>query len=1049
MIKEIKYAGFSAVPSDYACPDGDLALSMNLINEDGALHPLSQPKILSQGVQGARYYIHDANNVKHYLWVKVVDGVLLFGVHPSQTPLITVNLAADESIIAINSITYFVVISTSRNLHYFRFNATADTYQYLGTTVPDIKLQFGISSEFAFQETSDTGITIIDKTEEDKDDDTTTAAQGDVISSISTAIDASEFDCIVASGIHTTWESKHHNLNCGTLSKSVTYRFNWAAPATATSLSSLYLDIEGIYDGDSDYTKICSIRKYSGDSATISQEITLDRDLTNVRFYLIESYDGQYSARSITLDLSLYKVIDSTDSVPVNNYSIQYDNANFTALKGALNKFIAEKATGEDKFMYPFFARYAIVLYDGTIGYVSPPTLLTPNSTYAPALAFDKNGKLTAAAFVASLYGTMAQSFPEEWQDLIYSVDIYVSLPLYTYDEGEEFDSDNNLFRYATDSYIHTYGSTQGDSPTTFYGGDLSTYLKSKTGVYGDNSCGFVKVSAVSDDDWLKKVANVANFYRIKTIELADLKEPNTLFKIEPQEGCIASLAARPTLKDEPYNYSSYVGANMMAYNKRLNITPSNVGLPTPPALDQCNPLDGTYTSHYSDLKSYCIVTVYLRSSYGERKVMSRVDGELMHPTYNFVYFYPDTNAYKVEFQQYEDYFDETGETTEHQTFLSQVQTFSLKKHDFLNFAYYIGSGVGKTFYPYGAFDNAEADKSLPDYPAWSETIRPCKSMIYYSPTANPFVLTSSTQIGQGNILNISTSAKALSQGQFGQFPLYAFTDEGVWALSVDTTGEYLAKQIFTRDVVLDLNLVTDSITQIDSAVLFATDRGIMLLSGSETQCLTDSLDNLSDLAVTSLPQGDKILSLAGFDAASTTIIPFKDYIKGCCMVYDYVHQRIIVCNQAYRYAYVFSLKSKLWGMMQSNVARTVNSYPSALALDNDGQLIDFSASDFVQAAGLLVSRPIKLDAPDVLKTIDTVIQRGVFVKGHVQQILQGSRDCLTWFNIWTSKDQYLRGFRGTPYKYFRMVLLCNLNKNESLIGASIQYNLRLTDQMR
>ena len=36
MNKEIKYSGFSAVPSDYECPDGDLSVAMNLIPEDGA-----------------------------------------------------------------------------------------------------------------------------------------------------------------------------------------------------------------------------------------------------------------------------------------------------------------------------------------------------------------------------------------------------------------------------------------------------------------------------------------------------------------------------------------------------------------------------------------------------------------------------------------------------------------------------------------------------------------------------------------------------------------------------------------------------------------------------------------------------------------------------------------------------------------------------------------------------------------------------------------------------------------------------------------------------
>lgn len=166
-------------------------------------------------------------------------------------------------------------------------------------------------------------------------------------------------------------------------------------------------------------------------------------------------------------------------------------------------------------------------------------------------------------------------------------------------------------------------------------------------------------------------------------------------------------------------------------------------------------------------------------------------------------------------------------------------------------------------------------------------------------------------------------------------------------------------------------------------------------------------------------------------------------------MTYDYVNQRIIVFNEAYTYAYVFSLKSKLWGMMQSSITSTVNSYPEALAMDKAGNLIDLSSSDAEQNNGFFLTRPVKLETPDVLKTIDTIIQRGNFVKGHVQSALYGSRDLVNWHLVWSSKDHYLRGFRGTPYKYFRIACVTSLAKGESIYGASIQFNPRQTNQLR
>ncbi len=169
-------------------------------------------------------------------------------------------------------------------------------------------------------------------------------------------------------------------------------------------------------------------------------------------------------------------------------------------------------------------------------------------------------------------------------------------------------------------------------------------------------------------------------------------------------------------------------------------------------------------------------------------------------------------------------------------------------------------------------------------------------------------------------------------------------------------------------------------------------------------------------------------------------------------MIYDYVHQRIIVFYSQVTYAYVYSLKSRLWGMMHSDIIESVPSYPNALGINDDNSnltIVDFSKCDDSEVKALLVTRPLKLETPDVLKTMDTVIQRGHFQKGHVQSVLYGSRDLYNWHLVWSSKDHYLRGFRGTPYKYFRIALLCNLSPDESIFGASLQFTPRLTDQPR
>ncbi len=184
--------------------------------------------------------------------------------------------------------------------------------------------------------------------------------------------------------------------------------------------------------------------------------------------------------------------------------------------------------------------------------------------------------------------------------------------------------------------------------------------------------------------------------------------------------------------------------------------------------------------------------------------------------------------------------------------------------------------------------------------------------------------------------------------------------------------------------------------------------------------------------------------------ASCLDVIPFKTFLASCGMVYDYVHQRIVIYNPDCTYAYVFSLKSKMWGLMWAKILSTVNSYPDALALDHSGNLISFSVESAEgKVKGLLVTRPIKLGEADILKTIDTLYQRGVFRSGHIKSALYGSRDLFNWHLVNSSVTHRILNRRGTPYKYFRIALVCELDIDETVCGCTVQYTPRFTNRLR
>lgn len=688
-----------------------------------------------------------------------------------------------------------------------------------------------------------------------------------------------------------------------------------------------------------------------------------------------------------------------------------------------VNSFVAEQATSANRFMFPFFVRYAYRLYDGSLSHHSAPILMMPTTSVNPIVTFvgtagTTSSKLKVAAIAAELdYMPVApQSTFEDinrWSDIIRSVDVFISAPIYTYNQSGEVEE----FLYgAVGGYF--YGKCN-DSKYEIH--NIKELCQGKLGSTINYSA---KLPAKTADEVNDEISNCAQFYHVASINIEDLMYERK--KLELSKGVLQSLTARELMSDDYQTHDTLIPSTMFVYNQRINI--ANIerkmfkGYDTASMVCYINQTDGATTGN-------AYIYTKLSTSDGVYRVLNDCSFPLSLNPRVFPYlFYPDTCATQM-------LVNATGAaSTETDPYLD----IALTPHSFLNGSFYFnGFSINESWWP-----------KIPLFQSSQNPIVSLRNKIYTSEVNNPFrfPLEGINTVGVGEIIGISTAAKALSEGQFGQYPLYAFTSEGVWALEVSNKGTYSARQPITRDVCLN----TDCITQIDSAVLFITERGVMLLSGSNSTCISDILDSYDMLSMPDIPRLSAIIEDSGFTIDSFNFVPFREYIKNAKMIYDYVNQHIILYNSTLSYAYVYSLDSKSWGMIACNIVSAVNSYPQAYAMSSDNNLVDYTQNDITRGLkGMLLTRPIKLDNPDELKTVNTVIQRGHFSKGSVQSILYGSRDLINWRLIASSKDHYLRGFSGTPYKYFRIALICNLEDKESISGCSIQYIPKLTNKLR
>ena len=318
-------------------------------------------------------------------------------------------------------------------------------------------------------------------------------------------------------------------------------------------------------------------------------------------------------------------------------------------------------------------------------------------------------------------------------------------------------------------------------------------------------------------------------------------------------------------------------------------------------------------------------------------------------------------------------------------------------------------------------------------------------SSLVASKVNNPFAFPVEDKVTftAGEILNMAVATRALSEGQFGQFPLYVFTDEGVFALSVDAQGKFLTNHPVSRDILIS----KDALAGIEQGVFFAARRGILLLQGSQVTKVSSDMDGKP----VEIGDGALMARIPLDGMPVETPQPFSYYLDGCFLAYDYANARIVVFNETMNTQYVYKFDTQSWHRLRVGNAwpvRVLNSYPEAqvvFSFGNRQKVLDLSvleeSADADALPGLVYSRDLDLDTMDVYKTVRKVKVRGRFADQHVKWQLQGSNDGINYTTI--------HSLRGPSWKWFRIVLVTILAPGERISYVEMDYEPRFTDKIR
>ena len=605
-----------------------------------------------------------------------------------------------------------------------------------------------------------------------------------------------------------------------------------------------------------------------------------------------------------------------------------------------------------------------------------------------------------------------------KYEDIIDGVDVYVSNSIYPYKTNVELSEEQKkAYDNNTDQYLQI--------ETEDYG---MLILRNAFTFDAKECLGHWSYPALSKDEFNEKVSNLT-FYKSVSFTYNDVikkKEKYLKRVLETEE----SLSLASSFRD------SFGAKCAITYNNRLHL--ANVSTTN----------RSTVNGYVSNQLGYARVITHVKYKYNGNTLESYGVDSLQFPL-DPVLAFPSDNV--ISYEVYVNY----GGSYYH-------KEFEIYDKNQLGLSFYTEYDSGKLQYINSDKFESISSSTWNQVLATATSFQPANiyspSLVKVSEAENPLVFPAknSVQVGSSVVNALAANTRPISEGQFGDAPLYAFTDEGVWVLMLGSEGTYQARQPAQRDICSN----PKGILQIDDAVLFPTERGIMMQQGREAVCITDVLDDypFDFLQIYSHSTKDKtypnrLLALGNIPESDVQYVRFRTYLQSADMIYDYYDSRIIVFNPSYTYAYVYSLKSKLWGTMHNVFRKRVNIYPESYAINDNGRIVDVYVKEPTEDVRyFLCSRPLSLGQEDVHKTMLDCIARGNMYSienGKYGMVLFGSNDLKNWYFISSSVNKYLRGLVGSPFKYFRIVMMGCLGVNESISRLSTDFQSRWQNKLR
>lgn len=419
-------------------------------------------------------------------------------------------------------------------------------------------------------------------------------------------------------------------------------------------------------------------------------------------------------------------------------------------------------------YMQPVAARYALSLWDGNYAWVSAPVVIGSGLQLTEWQSTDVDSYFMGysdSKIKANRYDIGVSVVKQPASDWL---PLIKSIDILVSDEVEPFDDDMGI-------------SCRGESSTTEY--YLSYRLERKEHAA-------VVAGLVNPEKW-KVAARITNIgemsQKIQALTRSDI------YNTELARADIADLVA-----DTNHETIADAGLSM---NGRLY------------SAGHVNRMKNSWQSpqywsgEAASVPCEVIVTAKLNTVDGVAVKVDKHEYDYTPKQLNALVAYPDARAYDLNIKVLSD---------------SAIMEWSgtLTGADESGLAYFVNDDFAENEFSEGYSFYMPTEQKIEE---------DASSEFVVSESGNPFVVTQRRNIGCGKLNALGVVSKSLYSNVFGRYPVYAFSTEGIYAISYKALGDYKDSQLIDRQVVADAGCVAYAN---DKVFFVSTDGELCSVSG-------------------------------------------------------------------------------------------------------------------------------------------------------------------------------------------------------------------------